>query len=148
MFSIDITNFTAQRLPQKLVIKAATYAAKKLRLQGELSLVLAGDKRLHTLNRDYRGKDKPTDILTFPGSLGALGEIFINLNDCRRPQKYIEVFGGKKSFEYILIFLLLHGLLHLSGLDDEKENERLAMITAGEKMMKELVKNGIMKAEK
>lgn len=150
MFSIDITNFTKQRVPQKLMREAATFTAKKFRLDGELSLVLAGDKRLHSLNRDYRSKDKVTDILTFPapkGSIGALGEIFINLDDCRRAHKYADVFTEKKSFEYLLIFLLIHGLLHLCGLNDEKEVERLKMIEAGEKMMKELIKNGIMKAQ-
>lgn len=150
MFSIDIINFTKQRVPQKLMHEAAAYAAKKLRLDGELSLVLAGDKRLRALNRDYRSKDKATDILTFPapkGSIGALGEIFINLDDCRRAQKYADVFTEKKSFEYLLIFLIIHGLLHLSGLNDEKEAERLEMIAAGEKMMKELIKNGIMKVQ-
>ncbi|MDP3836741.1 MAG: rRNA maturation RNase YbeY [bacterium] len=150
MFSIDITNFTKQRVPQKLMHEVAAYTVKKLRLDGELSLVLAGDKRLHSLNRDYRRKDKATDILTFPapkGSIGALGEIFINLDDCRRSKKYVDVFTEKKSFNYLLIFLLIHGLLHLSGLNDEKEAERVKMIEVGEKMMKELVKNGIMKAQ-
>ena len=146
MFTIDISNLTKQTVPVKTLAAAAVFASKRWHLNGELSLVLAGDARLHTLNRDYRGKDKVTDILTFSAPVaapGALGEIFINLNDCRRPQRYRDIFSDKKSFVYLLIFLLLHGLLHLVGLDDEQESERQKMVASGKKMMEELANNGI-----
>ena len=146
MFTIDISNLTKQTVPVKTLAAAAVFAAKRWHLHGELSLVLAGDARLRTLNRDYRGKDKVTDILTFSAPVaapGALGEIFINLNDCRRPQRYRDIFSDKKSFAYLLIFLLLHGLLHLAGLDDEQESERQKMVASGKKMMEELANNGI-----
>lgn len=146
MFTIDISNLTKQKAPIKILADAAVFAAKRWHLNGELSLVLAGDTRLRTLNRDYRGKDKVTDILTFSAPTaapGALGEIFINLNDCRRPQRYLDIFSDKKSFIYLLVFLLLHGLLHLSGLDDEQEIDRQKMVAKGKKMMEELANNGI-----
>lgn len=149
MFSIDITNLTKQRVSLKILESAATLIAKRLHLQGELSLVLAADTRLKSLNRDFRGLDKATDVLSFnspTGTQGLLGEIFINLNDCRRPGKYQEVFKSPPSFVYLLLFLLIHGLLHLAGDDDHTEPERLKMVAKGEKMMKELVKNGIIKA--
>jgi probable rRNA maturation factor len=150
MFSLDIINFTQQEAPSKLLIEAATYTARRLKLSGELSLVLAGDKRLHTLNKSFRSYNKTTDVLTFsaPKEIkNTLGEIFINLNDCRRPRKYLEVFSEKKSFTYILIFLLIHGLLHLAGDNDETEKERLHIIAKGEKIMQELFKNDIIKKD-
>ncbi len=148
MISYEITNFTKQTVSLKTLEKVAIFVTGKLKLKGELSLVLAGEKRLQTLNRDFRGHNKPTDILTFsaPKEMkNALGEIFINLNDCRRGYKYKEVFSEKKSFNYILIFLLIHGLLHLAGDDDKTEKERLQMVFRGEKMMQELFKNAIIK---
>lgn len=149
MFSIDITNLTKQRAPLKTLEQAAEFAVKRLHLKGELSLVLAADTRLKSLNRDFRGLDKSTDVLSFnspAGAPGLLGEIFINLNDCHRPGKYQEVFKSAPSFAYLLLFLLMHGLLHLAGDDDHTEPERLRMVAKGEKMMKELLKNGIIKA--
>lgn len=149
MFSLDIINFTKQKVSPKLLTAVATYTARQLKLSGELSLVLAGDRRLHSLNKKFRSYDKTTDVLTFSAPVAvnnALGEIFINLNDCRRPQRYLEVFKEKKSFNYILIFLLIHGLLHLAGDDDGTEKERLQMVLKGEKTMQELWKNAIIKA--
>ncbi len=149
MISFDITNFTKQTVSIKILEKVAIFVTGRLKLKGELSLVLAGDKRLQTLNREFRGYDKPTDVLTFsaPREMkNALGEIFINLNDCRRPHKYNEVFSEKKSFHYILIFLLIHGLLHLAGDDDRTEKGRLQMVFRGKKIMQELFKNVIIKA--
>ncbi|HPW05988.1 MAG TPA: rRNA maturation RNase YbeY [bacterium] len=148
MFSIEIKNLSKRPVGLKVLRRAAEFTAQRLHLDGELSLVLAGDRRLQSLNQAFLGKDKPTDVLSFRApviSPGALGEIFINLSDCRRPQKYLAVFGAQKSFTYILLFLMIHGLLHLAGDDDATEKERLAMISKGERIMKELVKNAIIK---
>lgn len=148
MFTLEIINFTKQAVPLSTLKAATIFAAKRWRLQGELSVVLAGDRRLQSLNRDFRQLDKVTDVLSFAapaGAVGALGEIFINLSDCRRPSKYREVLALRPTFNYLLLFLLLHGLLHLAGYDDVLEADRQAMVMKGEKMMKELVKNGIIK---
>lgn len=148
MFSLDIINLTKQVVPLKTLERALIFAAQRWHLRGELSLVLAGDARLHTLNRDFRGYDRTTDVLSFAapaGTQGVLGEIFVNLADCRRPLKYNEIFTEKKSFFYLLLFLSLHGLLHLAGYEDDSESGRLAMVAKGEKMMEELLKNAIIK---
>lgn len=148
MFSLDIVNLTQQVVPLKILERALNFAAQRWHLQGELSLVLAGDGRLRTLNRDFRGYDRATDVLSFSAPAatpGALGEIFVNLADCHRPAKYHELFEEKQSFVYLLLFLSLHGLLHLAGYDDDTESGRLAMVAKGKKMMKELGKNAIIK---
>ena len=148
MFSLDIVNLTKQTVPLKILERALDFAAQRWHLHGELSLVLAGDARLHRLNRDFRGYDRPTDVLSFEAPAAAqvaLGEIFVNLADCRRPAKYHELFEKKPSFFYLLLFLSLHGLLHLAGYEDHTESGRLAMVAKGKKMMKELVKNAIIK---
>jgi ssRNA-specific RNase YbeY (16S rRNA maturation enzyme) len=55
------------------------------------------------------------------------------------------VFSFSPSYDYLLYFLLIHGLLHLAGYNDEIEKERLAIIALGEKIMKLLQKNDIIK---
>ncbi|MBX4199854.1 rRNA maturation RNase YbeY [Candidatus Parcubacteria bacterium] len=80
----------------------------------ELSLVFIGDTRSHRLNLSYRGKDKPTDVLSFPLSK-ASGEIFINL---------------KKSARFGVGFLFIHGILHLKGFEHgvRMENEEKKLL--------------------
>lgn len=148
MINLEIRNLTKQKVSQKELIGIVDYLAKYLNLSGDLSLVLAGDGKLRSLNRKFRGIDKSTDVLTFsaPKSVpGFLGEIFINLNDCRRIYKYREVFDFEISSKYLLFFLLIHGLLHLAGDNDEKDKERIKMIERGKNIMKLLVKNAIIK---
>jgi probable rRNA maturation factor len=67
----------------------------------ELSLVLCGNILSHKLNLNYRGKDKPTNILSFPLTKSS-GEIFINLS---------------KLGVYSILELFIHGLLHLKGME-------------------------------
>jgi len=75
----------------------------------ELSLVFVGDTRSRALNRAYRSKDKPANVLSFPLSHDA-GEIFINPH---RVEKEASRFDH--SPRTFLIFLFIHGLLHLKG---------------------------------
>lgn len=119
---------------------------------GEVSLVLVGDRKIRELNKQYRKIDKVTDILTFNASeegVGYLrkniywGEIFINVLDLKRLKKYDEMFleiGLKKSYSlkrqnYLFYFLIAHGLLHLAGFNDEYEKDRLKMLKIGKKLL-------------
>lgn len=91
-----------------------------------LSLAFIGDKRSHTLNKTYRKKDKPTDVLSFPYD-EVSGEIFINTKAVLRERKEF----GLNTTE-LTAFLFIHGLLHLKGLDHgstmEKEEKRLCKL--------------------
>lgn len=148
MIELNIVNLTKQKIPKASLLAVSNYSAKFLNLKGELSLVIAGDRKLRSLNKGYRGIDKTTDVLSFslPSFLiDLLGEIFININDCSRSSKYLEVLGFKASREYILFFLLIHGLLHLAGYNDEREKERLEMIGIGKDIMDKLIKNKLIK---
>ena len=75
----------------------------------ELSVVFAPKKTLKDLNRTHRGKDTPTDILSFPLSDSA-GEIFINLDEAKKEAKKFD-----RKFENFIGFLFIHGLVHLKG---------------------------------
>ncbi len=93
-------------------------AARSLRVRGEMSLVLAGDRMLHRLNRDYRGKDRPTDVLSFPGEGGeaGLGDVVISVETAERNAR-----SGGRTLARELDVLALHGFLHVLGYDHETD---------------------------
>src|SRR3989344_1543869 len=76
----------------------------------ELSVVIIGDARSQELNRRYRRKNKPANILSFPLSKTD-GEIFLNP---RQAQREVTLFD--MPYRRFLVYLLIHGLLHLKGL--------------------------------
>ena len=101
--------------------------------RGELSVTLTDDEHIHALNKKFRGVDRATDVLSFafresdePEVLGAdfeiLGDVIISLE---RAKVQAEEFGH--SFLREIIFLEVHGLLHLLGYDHVEEAERLEM---------------------
>ena len=110
---------------------AAGIAEARLRpLEGaELSLLLTDDKRIRAVNRDWRGFDKPTNVLSFPAvppervaSSPVLGDIVLALETLTR-----EAEAEGKSFGDHLSHLVIHGLLHLLGEDHETEAEAQRM---------------------
>lgn len=89
----------------------------------ELSVALADDATVRRLNRDYRGKDRPTNVLSFPGPGGPLlGDVVIALETLVDEAREEGI-----APEHHLAHLTVHGLLHLLGHDHETEAEALAM---------------------
>ncbi len=108
----------------KLLSKIAHRALEVLGLsRAELSIVLVSDAQIRRLNKLYRHKDKPTDVLSFPigekvnGWL-ILGDIVISVDTARRQAQELGY-----SLEEELKRLLVHGLVHLLGYDHELEGE-------------------------
>lgn len=90
----------------------------------ELSLVFSDDAFIHQLNREYRGKDKPTDVLSFeqdPES-GLLGDLIISIPTSQRQAQ-----ERGHSLAQEVEWLFLHGALHLLGYDDETEEQAAEM---------------------
>lgn len=86
---------------------------KKEKAKGEVNLILVGDKEIHRLNKKFRKKDKPTDVLAFPmGEEGILGDIAISTETTKRNAKHYGV-----SYKQELKRLVIHGVLHLVGYD-------------------------------
>jgi len=87
---------------------------------GSFTLRLAGDRAVHRLNRDFRGLDRPTDVLSFPGGRTLegwhLGDVVISLPAVRRQAATL---GHRPARE--LRLLALHGLLHCLGHDHETD---------------------------
>jgi probable rRNA maturation factor len=89
-------------------------------LAGEVSVLLTEDEAIRTLNRTYRGKDKATDVLSFPAAetaVGIAGDLVISLETALRQAE-----ERGHSLETEIRVLLLHGLLHLAGYDHEVDD--------------------------
>ncbi len=90
----------------------------------EISIVLADNAFVQNLNRDYRGKDKPTNVLSFPQDPVADSKM-INLGDVVMAYETVmaESKIQKKPFTEHVTHLLVHGILHLLEYDHENEEE-------------------------
>jgi probable rRNA maturation factor len=100
-------------------------AAKALGLTGEFSVLLTGDERLRTLNLQFRGQDKATDVLSFPtlpeaASGGQGGDLAISLETALAQAA---AYGHTLQMEVKI--LILHGLLHLAGYDHEHDQGQM-----------------------
>jgi probable rRNA maturation factor len=121
--------------------------------KAELGLFIATQERAQALNRDYLGRDKPTDVIAFsmlpeqpagrepfvppPDGVRHLGEVIIAY-----PQAVVQAEEQGHSTEREITILIIHGILHLLGYDDEKpalkremrarEREVLSRIEGGE----------------
>ena len=101
------------------------------RARGTVSVVLVSDQRIRALNRQYRGLDDPTDVLSFPdpGAPGDeraptfLGEVVIARGVARRQARRA---GHSEATE--LRVLALHGLLHLLGYDHERDQGQMRRV--------------------
>jgi probable rRNA maturation factor len=107
-------------------------ARQAVGLTGEVEVLLTSDAELKRLNRSFRGKNKATDVLSFPAFIpegfpagfpipDTAGDLAISLETAARQAA---AFGH--SLEDEVRILLLHGLLHLSGLDHETDNGEMA----------------------
>jgi len=95
----------------------------------EVSVALAGDEMMRSLNRRYRGRDKPTNVLAFPAAdAGAAGRARL-LGDIVLALETIERESGEQSkpLEDHVSHLVVHGMLHLLGRDHETDAEAAAM---------------------
>jgi len=119
--SLDVVllNRQRRRVSPARLRRVLRGAAAALGVRGEVSLVLAGDRLLRRLNRDYRKKDRPTDVLSFPGEGGGagLGDIVISVETAGRNAR-----GLGRTLAQELDVLALHGFLHVLGHDHETDD--------------------------
>lgn len=97
-----------------------------------VSVILLEDIQMQAMNRQYRQKDYPTDVLSFPDTYEAdyLGDIFINVDAlARQAQSY----GHSLKREFC--FLVVHGLLHLCGYDHHTPQEAIEMFALQDRIL-------------
>jgi probable rRNA maturation factor len=100
-------------------------AQTAVRLRGEIAVLLSDDRTLRRLNREFRGKDKATDVLSFPAegkmARGHAGDLAISLETAARQARE----QGHSLRDEVRV-LLLHGVLHLAGMDHEADRGEMA----------------------
>ena len=112
--------------------------------EAELAVMLTDDAGIRTLNRNWRGIDKPTNVLSFPalqptggggpdGAPRMLGDIAIAYETMRR-----EADDEQKPFDHHLSHLAIHGFLHLMGYDHETDDDAEAMETLEQEILAQL----------
>ena len=105
-FSINST--LKRKLPKGSFLNMKDfYLGKKY----DLSLVFCGSKKSQSLNKKWRKKDYPANILSFTVS-DTMGEIYIDLDTAKKQHKKFE-----RDFENYISFLFIHGMAHLNGYD-------------------------------
>jgi len=131
---IEINNQVNAKIDLKLIKKVIVVFGRvyKVSKNKEVSLAFVGDAEIKKLNFTCRGLNKVTDVLSFSDEGENLGEIIIDYNQIKR-----QAGDFKNSAEKELIFILVHGLLHLIGYDDKINKDREKMIKRGEKFIKD-----------
>lgn len=121
----DVEPWTALGLSRSGLTRFVREAQRVVGLRGWVDVLLADDRTLRRLNRDFRGKDKATDVLSFPAATEVraelAGDLAISVETAARQAK-----EHGHSLRDELRVLLLHGLLHLSGMDHEVDRGEMA----------------------
>ena len=116
------------RIPAVRTLARFLHAAQfALKLRGQVTVLLTTDSAIRRLNRQFRGKNKATDVLSFPAAdpaaTRAAGDLAISIHTARRQ--------ADESGHSLLIeikVLILHGLLHLAGYDHEIDAGEMARL--------------------
>ena len=129
---IELGEYLEQRLQDGLNAVAKLHDLDDMT---EVDITIVDDDEIHQLNRDYRGVDRPTDVLSFAldeddedepelleGQLHLLGDIIISAETATRQA---EEFGH--GLEREIVYLAVHGLLHLLGYDHMVEEDKVIM---------------------
>jgi len=119
---IQDTKWRTHRGLQARLKNAAEAARKAGKLKGDFTILLTSDKALRALNREFRGADKPTNVLSFPSGDGYAGDIAIAHGVTAREAK-----AAGKRFADHATHLVVHGVLHLAGHDHERPKDARVM---------------------
>lgn len=91
-------------------------------MRGEVAVLVTGNREIKKLNKEFRRKDKPTDVISFPSETeGVAGDIAISADIA---QQNAQILGHEVAAE--LKVLILHGMLHLAGFDHEVDDGQMA----------------------
>ena len=105
----------------------------------EISLLITDDETIRQYNKEYRNKDRATDVLSFPMEDDVmLGDIAVSFDTAKRQAEEAEI-----NIDREVAFLFIHGLLHLLGYDHEiSEEDEAKMFVLQEKILKKLIDYG------
>lgn len=127
------------------VEKFIDYAKKELDIQNAVfDIIIIDNERIHEINKEYRSKDMPTDVISFAledfmdveTEVRLLGDIYISIDKAREQAKLYN-----HSLLRELAFLSIHGLLHLLGYDHMTEEDKKVMREKEELILKNVFEN-------
>ncbi len=136
---VAVNNITKAKISQKLIKNIAFNFLSLFGINQPVSIAIVGDRTIRRLNRQYRGRDKVTDVLAFLGDDDFFGEIIIDYAQIKRQAKRL-----RKTITAELAFVLIHGLLHLAGFRDDTEVGKKQMLKKGEEIMAIMKAKGIL----
>jgi probable rRNA maturation factor len=113
-----------------LILKACRAVTSE---KSEVSVTIVNDEEIHRLNREYRGIDAPTDVLSFELGGELLGDIVISIETAVRQAKE---YGH--SLEREIAFLTIHGMLHLLGYNHELKTDERIMFAKQDEILQKL----------
>jgi probable rRNA maturation factor len=138
---VDLTE-AQENLVQKVAERALEMVGLPQLSDAEVSITFVDDKTIQDLNRDHRGLNRPTDVLSFSqlegeemgdlpeGQPVPLGDIVVSLERCME-----QAADYGHSFERELGFLVAHGMLHLMGYDHQTPEDEAAMMAKTEEIL-------------
>ncbi len=138
---IEVFNTTREKyLPKKKLAKTVHYILDSERKSFDVNIILTGTQKIQNLNRDFRGKDTPTDVLSFvpeeseePPPFRAIGEIYISVPVARK-----QAHRAGHSLQSELLFLAAHGALHLCGHTHETDSKYQRMMQKTQRYLERL----------
>lgn len=147
MNSVEIINETDENIDINDLKKTIDYALSYEKVcNGIMNVIIINNDKIHQINKEYRGIDRPTDVISFAleddktfvnTEFRVLGDIYISID---KVHEQALAYGHSPRRE--LSFLTVHGLLHLLGYDHMKEEEEKVMFGKQDEILNNL---GIMK---
>lgn len=120
---IEIQNLTKEKIPTSALKLLGERVLKKEKPRStDVSVVIVSPQKMRKLNKAYRDKDKATNVLAFPGSKEALGEIVLCPSVIAK-----DALEYRISFKRAISWMFVHGLLHLLGYDHETSKDEKIM---------------------
>lgn len=155
MLNVEILNEQNEAISDEvtaLLEKCLQAAALAEEVSGEVVVTLVDDEQIHQLNRDYRGVDRPTDVLSFAMNEEGEGEmeIFVDEEEFDQfpnmlgdiiisiPRVHAQAEEYGHSFEREIGFLVVHGFLHLIGYDHGTPEEEKEMFGKQEDILSKI----------
>ena len=143
MDNVEIFNETEEQIENLEILKPLLEYARKVEnledTELEFSVIIVDNKRIHEINKEYRGIDRPTDVISFAledneeiefDHYRVLGDIYISIDKVR---DQASEYGHSEKRE--LAFLTVHGFLHLLGYDHMKKEEEEIMFAKQEEIL-------------
>ena len=136
---IEINNLTNEKIDEINELDAYTkYLLDYMKIDASFSVIIVDNEKIHEINKQYRGIDRPTDVISFALEEDEnyevkerlLGDIYISID-----KVYEQAKEYNHSVKRELFFLVTHGFLHLLGYDHMEKDEEEKMFSLQEKIL-------------